>query len=56
MTITTEPESSVEQQPAPKSRSLRRRVLTRSSIQSKLLRAIEQRRASLRRALAAVGD
>jgi class 3 adenylate cyclase len=37
MTTTTEPESSVEPEPAPKPRSLRRRVLSRVSIQSKLL-------------------
>jgi class 3 adenylate cyclase len=37
MTTTTEPESSVEQEPAPKPRSLRRRALSRISIQSKLL-------------------
>ena len=37
MTTTTEPESSVQPEPAPKPRSLRRRVLSRISIQSKLL-------------------
>ena len=37
MTTTTEPESSVEPEPARKPRSLRRRVLSRISIQSKLL-------------------
>ena len=37
MTTTTELESSVEQEPAPKPRSLRLRVLSRISIQSKLL-------------------
>jgi class 3 adenylate cyclase len=37
MTTTTEPESSVQAEPAPKPRSLRRRVLSRISIQSKLL-------------------
>jgi class 3 adenylate cyclase len=34
---TTEPESSIQPEPAPKARSLRRRVLSRISIQSKLL-------------------
>jgi class 3 adenylate cyclase len=37
MTTTTEPESSVEPEPTPKPRSQRRRVLSRVSIQSKLL-------------------
>ena len=37
MTTTTEPETSSELEPAPKPRSLRRRVLSRISIQSKLL-------------------
>ena len=37
MTTTTEPETSIQPEPAPKPRSLRRRVLSRISIQSKLL-------------------
>ena len=37
MTTTTEPETSSEPKPAPKPRSLRRRALSRISIQSKLL-------------------
>ncbi|HEX2283621.1 MAG TPA: adenylate/guanylate cyclase domain-containing protein [Mycobacterium sp.] len=37
MTTTTEPETSIRPEPAPKRRSLRRRVLSRISIQSKLL-------------------
>ena len=37
MTTTTEPEASGQPEPAPKPRSLRRRVLSRISIQSKLL-------------------
>jgi class 3 adenylate cyclase len=37
MTTTTEPDTSIQPEPAPKPRSLRRRVLSRISIQSKLL-------------------
>ncbi len=37
MTTTTEPETSIQPEPAPKPRSLRRRVMSRISIQSKLL-------------------
>jgi len=37
MTTTTEPETLNQPEPAPKPRSLRRRVLSRISIQSKLL-------------------
>ena len=37
MTTTSEPETSIQPEPAPKPRSLRRRVLSRISIQSKLL-------------------
>jgi class 3 adenylate cyclase len=37
MTTTTDPETSSQSEPAPKPRSLRRRVLSRMSIQSKLL-------------------
>ena len=37
MTTTTDPETSIQPEPAPKPRSLRRRVMSRISIQSKLL-------------------
>jgi class 3 adenylate cyclase len=37
MTTTTDPETSIQPEPAPKARSLRRRVMSRISIQSKLL-------------------
>jgi class 3 adenylate cyclase len=37
MTTTTEPETSIQPEPAPKPRSLRRRIMSRISIQSKLL-------------------
>ena len=37
MTTTSEPETAIQPEPAPKPRSLQRRVLSRISIQSKLL-------------------
>jgi hypothetical protein len=37
MTTTSEPETAIQPEPAPKPRSLQRRALSRISIQSKLL-------------------